>query len=83
MPANIIEVVTRLTAEIKGDTGRLGLEFDQLNELVADIKTIETQLTSTRPKTAIVRECFRSLKDLLARTSATDTTAQVVALLQE
>ena len=77
------EAVILLTTALKNDTGHLGLAFDQLNEFVSDIKTIETQLTSTRPKTAIVRECFRSLKDLLVNTEAADSTARVKAILKD
>ena len=80
---SIKEAVDQLVTTLKNDTGQLGLAFDQLTEYMADIKTIESQLTSSRPKTAIIRECFRSLQELLAATDAADSTARVKALLRE
>lgn len=37
------------------------LSFELLEEIVMDIKTLEVQLTSSRPKTAIVREILTAL----------------------
>lgn len=48
-------------AGLRQQAGSLGLDFEALSELVADLRTISAQLESTRPKTAIVRECLRSL----------------------
>jgi hypothetical protein len=33
--------------------------------MMADLRTIDAQLSSSRPKTAIIRECLRSLKETL------------------
>jgi hypothetical protein len=60
-----LRALIELTEGLKCETGKLGLDFDPLCELVADLKTIDTQLTSPRPKTAIVRECFQSIRSLL------------------
>ncbi len=57
--------VERVCAGLKLEAGSLGLGFEQLAELVADLKTLSAQLESPRPKTAVARECLRSLKDLL------------------
>lgn len=51
----------QVVSELKTQTGSLGLDFDILSELMADLKTIEAQLDSSRPKTAIIRECLRSV----------------------
>ena len=51
----------QVVAEVKDQIGALGLDFDTLSEMMADLKTIEAQLGSPRPKTAIVRECLRSM----------------------
>lgn len=53
--------VEQVVAEVKDQTGSLGLDFDGLTELMADLKTIDAQLGSSRAKTAIVRECLRSM----------------------
>lgn len=63
--------VEQLISDVKNRAGSLGLGFDRLSEVMTDLKTIDAQLDSPRPKTAIVRECFRSLKDAL-HTSETD-----------
>jgi len=55
------QTVDRVVSELKNQTGSFGLDFDALGELMADLKTMEAQLDSSRPKTAIVRECLRSI----------------------
>lgn len=56
--------VEQVVAEVKNQSGSLGLDFDTLTELMADLKTIDAQLGSSRAKTAIVRECLRSMAAL-------------------
>ena len=55
------QTVEQVVSELKNQTGSLGLDFDALGELMADLKTMGAQLDSSRPKTAIVRECLRSI----------------------
>ena len=55
------QAVARVVSELKNQFGSLGLDFDTLAELMADLKTMETQLESSRPKSAIIRECLRSV----------------------
>lgn len=55
------QAVGQVISELKNQTGSLGLVFDTLSELMADLKTMEAQLDSSRPKTAIIRECLRSV----------------------
>ena len=55
------QAVDQVVSELKNQTGSLGLDFDTLGELMADLKTMEAQLDSSRPKTAIIRECLRSV----------------------
>ncbi len=59
------QAVTDLLADLKRRTGSMGLAFEALSELVADLKTVEVQLTSPRPRTAIVRACFESIHETL------------------
>ena len=49
--------VEQTAGDLKSQAGNLGLDFDGLSELMADLKTIDAQLGSSRPKTAIIREC--------------------------
>ena len=56
------QAVEQIASELKNQAGSLGLDFDTLTELLADLKTIDAQLGSSRPKTAIVRACLFSLQ---------------------
>jgi hypothetical protein len=59
------QAVEQIITEIKAQVGTLGLGFDTLTELLADLKTIDAQLESSRPKTAIIRQCFVSVCGVL------------------
>lgn len=78
-----IQDVEQLTIRLKRCAGDLGLAFEPLAELVADLRTIDAQLASARPKTAIVRECFRSVAEVLQDTGALDELANVRRILGE
>ena len=65
MDENTCQAVAQVCDGVKAQAGNLGLDFDTLGELMADIKTIACQLDSSRPKTAIVRECLRSIANVL------------------
>ena len=61
----------------------MGLEFEKLAELMADLKSIDAQLDSPRPKTAIVKECLRSIKETLEGRVQEDGLAEISGLLGE
>ena len=44
--------------------------YPQIEEMVMDLKTLEIQMCSSRPKTAIVREILRSLQNSLEKGGA-------------
>ncbi len=69
--------------ELKSQAGNLGLDFDDLSELLADLKTIDAQLGSSRPKTAIIRECLGSIKETLEGLADNKSLGQVKTLLGE
>jgi hypothetical protein len=75
------QAVTEVAAGLKVQAGRLELDFGPLTELTTDLKTIDVQLTSSRVKTAIIRECFRSILNVLEKAGASDGIAQVKGLL--
>ena len=75
--------VEQITGELKSRAGNLGLDFDGLSELMADLKTIDAQLGSSRPKTAIIRECLRSIKGVLEGVGNSDSLAKIRTLLRE
>ncbi len=74
--------VEQVISDIKTKAGSLGLDFDTLEELLADLKTIDVQLTSSRPKTKIIRECFQSIIDVLQKVNAYELVNQVKGLIQ-
>jgi hypothetical protein len=83
MDANGCKAVEQVTDVLKNQTGNLGLDFDGLSELMADLKTIDAQLGSSRPKTAIIRECLRSIKALLEAQPESESLLKVNGLLGE
>lgn len=62
----VAKAVAALVDELKMAITEGGFDYKQAEELVIDIKTLEIQLLSNRPKTAIVREILRSAANLLA-----------------
>jgi hypothetical protein len=71
-----------LATGIKADAGGMNLEFDALAELVADLRTIDAQLTSPRPKTAVLRAAFTSLQKTLAAANQKDGAARIAAFIK-
>lgn len=56
-----VAALSSLLADVKARLSETGATYDRLEEMVMDLKTIDVQLLSPRPKTAIVREALRSL----------------------
>mgnify|MGYP001817425903 CR=1 FL=1 len=79
--AEVRLVIENLTGDIKQTAGSLGLPFESLSELMTDLKTIDVQLDSTRPKTAILRECFLSIKPILDKAGDSQNYNRVFILL--
>jgi hypothetical protein len=77
------QAVTDLAEALKKEVGGLGLSYDTLAEVMADFKTIDAQLGSSRPKTAIVRECFRSMIGALEKVGSDGNVAKIRSFLRE
>jgi hypothetical protein len=75
------QAVERVCDDIKAQAGSLGLDFDTLAEVMADLKTVAGQLGSSRPKTAIVREVLRSLEGVLKQFAGSRSLAGLRALI--
>jgi len=75
------QLTEALTGQLKYLAGDKSWAFDALTDLMADLKTIDAQLMSSRPKTAIVRECFRSVQGLLNGAGHKEVAAAVGRLL--
>lgn len=56
-----LETVVTILAEIKTHLASVPGSYDPLEEVVLDIKTIEVQMLSPRPKTSVIREVLRSI----------------------
>jgi hypothetical protein len=75
------QAVEAMVHKIKNAVTEWGLSFDELAGVIADIKTIEIQLTSPAPKTAILRECFRSVCQWIDKKGKTGITQQIQTLV--
>ncbi|MDJ0816661.1 MAG: hypothetical protein QNJ58_10690 [Desulfobacterales bacterium] len=75
------EAVVEIINDIKRDAGTLGLDFDSLSELMADLKSIDAQLESSRPKTAILRACFISICQVLKTKPETSLIGKINGLI--
>jgi len=61
--------IKKLIQQIKGDIEQLDLSSDKKSEFVSDINTIESQLSSSKPKMAVLKECIGSLRNILEGTT--------------
>ncbi len=75
--------IEKITRDLKHQAGSLDLAFDALNEFIADLKTIDAQLGSPKPKTIILRECFRSLMKAAEKAGAGESAAKIKALIDD
>lgn len=55
------ELLCRLVETVKSSLPGLDIEYEKLEEIVIDLKTIDVQLLSPAPKIAVFRELLRSL----------------------
>jgi hypothetical protein len=66
------EAVNTILQDIKTGIARGKQVYPQLEEMVIDIKTIETQMLSPNPKTQVIREVLRSLHTNIAASGPED-----------
>jgi len=59
------QVVETVLTDLRGHISKTQCSYAQLDEMIVDIKTIEVQLLSPKPKTAILRETLASLQSTL------------------
>lgn len=75
--------VIAIVQEIKSALSQQSAPYDCLEEMVIDIKTLEVQLLSPKPKTAIVREVLHSVGNTLksdGRADLSDTIEKMTAV---
>lgn len=76
-----IAVISDICNEIKADIAMRKTSYERLEEIVIDLKSIEVQLLSPRPKTAVIREIFRSLLEQLRAIEGAAAAPQLEKLL--
>lgn len=76
-----VDAVTAVSDFLKSQAGSLGLTYGSLAELTADLRTIDAQLASSRPKTDIVRACFKSIEGLMDRAGHREALNRLRALI--
>lgn len=59
------EALEHVLSVIKSRIGKLGLDYATLTDIMADIRSMESQLLSSRAKTIIFRECLTSVDVIL------------------
>jgi hypothetical protein len=63
-------LVEQALAKLKAQAEAFKLNYPAMEELVADVRTIEAQLISPRPKTIIIREGLVSIQSNLKKSGA-------------
>jgi hypothetical protein len=74
-------VVEAALEAIKNGVGKNNVPYPQMETVVVDIKTIEIQMLSPQPKTAVVREVFLSLQQTLTAMNMTDQASAIQKVL--
>lgn len=59
--------VKKFLAELKENMQNLNLSETAENDISAEISTIESQLTSSKPKGSILKECLSSIRSILEK----------------
>lgn len=77
-----LSLTKQLIEDIKQSVGSQQLEFALTEEIVLDIKTIDIQLLSPRPKTAIIREVFGSIQASLSEAEITRLSEKIAHCIQ-
>jgi len=64
------QAVEQILTAIKSSVVNIEADFDRIEEMVIDIKTIDVQLLSPRPKTAVIKAVLRALQNTLSKSGA-------------
>lgn len=61
------QAVESALAAVKAVIGTKGLNFDDLAQAMADIRTIEAQMAAPKPNSVVIRACLEALAEPLAK----------------
>ncbi len=75
------EVVDKIVAEIKTHVPQVQASYPQLEEMIIDLKTIETQMLSPNPKVEVIRELLRSVQSILANLKLDELSVKLKVLI--
>ena len=75
-----LKAVEEMLAMIKVCVTGNDASYQNLEEIVIDIKTVELQLLSPKPKTEIIREILKSLNESMSATGNTVVSDQIAAM---
>jgi hypothetical protein len=64
VPLNL-EAIAKLTSDLRADLDSLNLSPDTRSEVEADLRTVEAQKDSPKPRFGIISEALRSLRSVL------------------
>ena len=81
MDETSIKRVEETTLEIKSRCGSIGLKYDTVTEMIADLKSIDAQLFSPKPRTVIVREALSAIREILECAGERECSAKIGELL--
>ena len=76
------EILGRLIDTMKTGLSGLKMEYNQLEEIIIDLKTMEVQLLSPAPKLAVCREILRSLHASFQVVGNKTVTSQLAPLIE-
>lgn len=75
------EALDTFLEELKTDISEGSGNYEHLEEMVLDMKTLDVQLLSPRPKTGIIREIFKSLAQNLDQAGAKEAAARLNSVI--
>ncbi len=76
------DAVNALIKEIQTSKQLAGSPYENLEELIIDVKTLEVHLLSPNPKTAVIRELLRSLNECLRKNNITSVADQIATMIE-
>ena len=76
------DAVNALIKEIQKSKQLAGSSYENLDELIINVKTLEVHLLSPNPKTAVIRELLRSLHESLCKNNITSVADQIATMIE-
>jgi len=75
------QLVEEALTALKAEVGALGLDYETLAEVMADLQTIQVQLASPRAKTVVMRACLSGIRDVAGARKLADWQKRLTRLL--